>query len=214
MSKSTAICLFGAPGCGKDYLLNNIFNKFNITEVNVDHLLSGRINISEQNIVITGLIDDNSSRKLANALKETHDINYIYVSVTNKISRTRNEQRAEPISEQKRLEKFYKAEKLSKTLENTIIFNNSITLSESSQMEQILFGSQIQRLLESLIDLGLVMDDGSVEEVDEKVIDDEQQTADFTPTLKPKKTKSTTSTPATPQNSTIDGLPVTSVSKG
>jgi hypothetical protein len=74
--------------------------------------------------------------------------------VTNKVSRLRNEQREQPIAESKRIDKFLKAEELAKDVE-AFIFNNSINLNESSEMEKVFFGAQIEKLLERVVELGL-----------------------------------------------------------
>ena len=39
--KPIGIFLIGGPGSGKDYVLNNIFSRFDLTEVQVEHLLNG-----------------------------------------------------------------------------------------------------------------------------------------------------------------------------
>jgi len=80
----------------------------------------------------------------------------VHVSVTNKVSRLRNEQREQPITESKRIDKYLKAEQLAKDVE-AFIFNNSINLNESSELEKVFFGDQIEKLLERVTSLGLEM---------------------------------------------------------
>jgi hypothetical protein len=150
------IFLLGGPGSGKDYVLKNIFSRFDLTEVQADHILSGNSTIVEnkQNIVINGAADFDKIEMIKNIL-EGYEFDYVHVSVTNKVSRIRNSMRNDPLVENKRIEKFLKAEKLSENYEDCFKFNNSINLHESSDMEQIMFASQIEQLLERLVTLGL-----------------------------------------------------------
>jgi len=155
MNKPISIFLLGGPGSGKDYLLKNIFSRFDLTEVQADRILSGSAHIIEnnQNIVINGIADFDKIEMIKNIL-EGYEFDYVHVSVTNKVSRIRNSMRNDPLVENKRIEKFLKAEKLSENY-NCFKFNNSINLHESSDMEQIMFASQIEQLLERLVTLGL-----------------------------------------------------------
>jgi hypothetical protein len=85
---------------------------------------------------------------------EGYTFDFVHVSVTNKVSRLRNEQREHPLVENKRIDKLLKAEQLAKDVA-AFVFNNSINLNESNQMEQIMFGAQIEKLLERLVNHGL-----------------------------------------------------------
>ena len=58
MNKAIGIFLIGGPGSGKDYVLKNIFSRFDLTEVQADQILNGAANElheSKQNIVIKGI---------------------------------------------------------------------------------------------------------------------------------------------------------------
>ena len=152
------IFLLGGPGSGKDYLLKNIFSRFDLTEVQADQILNGAASElfeSKQNIVINGANDAEKIEIVQNLL-EGYVFDFVHVSVSNKVSRIRNEQREQPISESKRIDKFLKAEQLAEDVE-AFIFNNSINLNESTEMEKVFFGSQIEKLLERVVDLGLEM---------------------------------------------------------
>ena len=146
------IFLIGGPGSGKDYVLNNIFSRFDLTEVQIDHLLNGAADeLLEQkkNIVINGAIDE-EKLTVVSALLENYNLDYVYVSVTNKVSRLRNGLRDNPLAENKRVEKWLRAEKLADSL-NAFVFNNSINLNESSDFEKVFFADQIEKLLERLL---------------------------------------------------------------
>jgi hypothetical protein len=150
------IFLLGGPGSGKDYVLKNIFSRFDLTEVQADQILNGAANElheSKQNIVINSIADTDKI-KLIQTMLEGYTFDFVHVSVTNKVSRLRNEQREHPLAENKRIDKLLKAEQLAKDVE-AFVFNNSINLNESSQMEQIMFGAQIEKLLERLVNHGL-----------------------------------------------------------
>lgn len=153
------IFLIGGPGSGKDYVLNNIFSRFDLTEIQVEHLLSGsakELVENNENIVINGALDSDKISAVE-AILEGYTIDYVYVSVTNKVSRDRNAMRANPLVENKRLEKWYRADKLAKAFENAFVFNNSINLNESGEMEKVFFAAQIEKLLERLIENGLTL---------------------------------------------------------
>jgi dephospho-CoA kinase len=160
MESTTPIGIFllGGPGSGKDYVLNNIFSRFDLIEVHIDQIINGRAHElveKNANIVINGVSDTDKISLVKNIL-EGYNFDYVYVNVTNKVSRERNAERQQPLSEDKRLEKWYQIEKLSKELD-CFVFNNSINLIESSEMEKILFGSQIEKLLERIVSHGLQM---------------------------------------------------------
>jgi hypothetical protein len=150
------IFLLGGPGSGKDYVLNNIFSRFDLTEVQVEHILNGsaaKLIEQKKNIVINGALDEEKIQEVRTLL-EGYDFDSIYVHVTNKVSRLRNSLRDNPLAENKRLEKWYRAEKLAETLES-YKFNNSINLNESSDFEKVFFASEIEKLLERIVHSGL-----------------------------------------------------------
>jgi len=152
------IFLLGGPGSGKDYVLTNIFSRFDLTEVQADQLLTGRANElieNKQNIVINGVADIDKIEE-AKSILEGYEFDFVYVTVTNKVSRMRNEERDNPLLENKRLEKWYKSEKLKEQID-CFVFNNSINLNESGEIEKVLFAGQIEKLLERLISQGLII---------------------------------------------------------
>jgi len=152
------IFLLGGPGSGKDYVLKNIFSRFDLTEIQADQILNGAAaELLEQNanIVINGVSDSTKIAEIQTFL-EGYTFDFIHVSVTNKVSRLRNEQREQPLIESKRIDKFLRAEKLAEET-GAFVFNNSINLNESSEMEKVFFGSQIEKLLERVVELGLEM---------------------------------------------------------
>jgi hypothetical protein len=151
------IFLLGGPGSGKDYVLNNIFSRFDLTEVQIEHILNGaakELIESNQNIVINGAIDE-EKMAVAKQLLEGYSFDHVFVSVTNKVSRDRNAMRANPLEENKRLEKWYRVEKLTKSLDEVFTFNNSINLNESSDLEKVFFANQIEKLLSRLVEMKL-----------------------------------------------------------
>ena len=157
------IFLIGGPGSGKDYVLNNIFSRFDLTEIQVEHLLNGsakELVESNKNIVINGALDAEKISAVE-AILEGYSLDYVYVSVTNKISRDRNAMRANPLVENKRLEKWYRADKLAKSYENVFEFNNSINLNESGEMEKVFFAAQIEKILSRLTENGLELKEAS-----------------------------------------------------
>ena len=156
------IFLLGGPGSGKDYILKNIFSRFDLTEVQADQILTGaaaELFESNKNIVINGA-NDADKIELVQTMLEGYTFDFVHVSVTNKVSRLRNEQREQPIAESKRIDKYLKAEQLAKDVE-AFIFNNSINLNESSEMEKVFFGSQIEKILERIMTLGLKIQEES-----------------------------------------------------
>lgn len=152
------IFLIGSPGSGKDYVLKNIFSRFDLTEVQVEHILNGsaeELLEQKKNIIINGPLDSENIATVS-ALLEGYHLENVYVAVTNKVSRLRNSQREHPISETKRIDKWLKAEKLAESMD-CFRFNNSINLNESSDFEKVFFADQIEKLLSKLIDTGLEM---------------------------------------------------------
>ena len=79
-------------------------------------------------------------------LHENYNFDYIYVSVTNKVSRLRNEQRENPLNESKRIQKFLDVEKLVETIEDIFVFNNSMNINAPSQFEKLIFEDQTNKL--------------------------------------------------------------------
>jgi hypothetical protein len=65
--------------------------------------------------------------------------------------------RTNPLVESKRLEKWYRADKMAKSIENVFEFNNSINLNESGEMEKVFFAAQIEKLLGRLTESGLAL---------------------------------------------------------
>ena len=170
------IFLLGGPGSGKDYVLKNIFSRFDLTEVQADQLVNGaaaELYEGKKNIVINGAADE-SKITLIQSILEGYEFDYVHVGVTNKVSRIRNEQREQPLSETKRIEKFLKAEKLAENY-NCFVFNNSINLNESTEMEQVMFGGQIEKLLEHVVNLGLEMNTQSEQKLFMVLKEDEKE---------------------------------------
>ena len=157
------IFLLGGPGSGKDYVLKNIFSKFNLIEVQVDHILNGaskELIESNQNIVINGALDEEKISDVKNIL-EGYNFDHIYVSVSNKVSQIRNAARENPLNENKRLEKWYRTDQLAKSLEESFEFKNSLDLNSASEFEKIFFANQIEKLLERLVNNGLLFTENS-----------------------------------------------------
>jgi hypothetical protein len=153
------IFLLGGPGSGKDYVLNNIFSRFDLTEVQIEHILNGaaqELIESKQNIVINGAIDE-EKMALVKQLLEGYSFDHVFVSVTNKVSRDRNAMRSNPLTENKRTEKWYRTEKMIESLDNVFVFKNNINLNECTELEKILFASQIEKLLERLVSDNLLI---------------------------------------------------------
>lgn len=152
-----AIFLVGGPGSGKDYVLKSTFAKFDLMEVQIDHVLNGaakELFESKKNVVINGPIDESKILEVE-ALLEGYTFDTIYVSVSNKVSRIRNEQRENPLTETKRIDKWLKTEKLVEKLEDVFVFNNSMNLNEASQFEKLIYEDQTQKLEKRIIELGV-----------------------------------------------------------
>jgi dephospho-CoA kinase len=152
------IFLFGGPGSGKDYVLKNIFSRFDLTEVQADQLLQGYAGIlleDNANIVINCSAENSEQIETIKSMLGGYEFDHVYVSVSNKVSRERNQARLNPLREDVRIGKMLKAERLAKSIPETFTFNNSLNLSESSEMEKVFFASQIQKLLERVVGMGL-----------------------------------------------------------
>ena len=152
-----AIFLVGGPSSGKDYVLKSTFAKFDLMEVQIDHVLNGaakELFESKKNVVINGPIDESKILSVETLL-EGYTFDTIYVSVSNKVSRIRNEQRENPLNETKRIDKWLKTEKLVEKLEDVFVFNNSMNLNEASQFEKLIYEDQTQKLENRIIELGV-----------------------------------------------------------
>ena len=151
-SAPIAIFLIGGPGSGKDFVLKNTFAKFDLMEVQIDHVLNGAAKeLFEQNknIVINGPIDENKINEVQ-SIYENYNFDFIHVSVTNKVSRLRNDQRENPLNESKRIEKFLNVEKLVEQLDDVFVFNNSMNINAASAFEQLIFEDQTNKLEQRL----------------------------------------------------------------
>jgi dephospho-CoA kinase len=156
-SAPTAFFLIGGPGSGKDFVLKNTFAKYDLMEVQIDQVLNGAANKlfeEKKNLVINGPIDENKMFEIQ-SIHEDYNFNTIYVSVTNKVSRMRNEQRDNPLNESKRIEKYLSVEKLVETLENVFVFNNSMNYHNASAFEKLIFEDQTSKLEELIQECGI-----------------------------------------------------------
>lgn len=152
-----ALFILGGPGSGKDYVINNILNRFNIVEVQIDQLLSGvanRLIESGANLLINSNADM-TKIELAKSMLEGYTFSHTIVSVSNKISRERNDSRIKPMNEATRIRKWLDAENMAMKLENFFVFTNSINLSESTASDLQLFREQIAKYLGFLLENGL-----------------------------------------------------------
>jgi hypothetical protein len=154
------VCIFllGGPGSGKDYVLKNVFSKFDLTEVQIEQVLAGNIrNLIEakKNIVVNGSSDSVEKIEEAKAILQGYSFDQVLVSVTNQVSRNRNLTRDRPLAESVRISKWLKVEQLADFVEDVFVFNNTINLAESAEIEQLMFASQIENLLARVIDNGL-----------------------------------------------------------
>ena len=162
-SAPTAFFLIGGPGSGKDFVLKNTFAKYDLMEVQVDHVLNGAANAlfeEKKNLVINGPIDANKMEEIM-SLHEDYNFDTIYVSVTNKVSRQRNERRDNPLNESKRIEKFLGVEKLVESLNDVFIFNNSMNFNNASAFEKLIFEDQTAKLEELIQEYGILQSDTS-----------------------------------------------------
>jgi dephospho-CoA kinase len=154
----TAFFLIGGPGSGKDFVLKNTFAKYDLMEVQIDQVLNGAANSlfeDQKNLVINGPIDEDKIEEIK-SLHEDYNFDVIYVSVTNKVSRQRNEQRENPLNESKRIQKFLNVEKLIESLEDVFVFNNSMNLNAASAFEKIIFEDQTVKLEKRIQDHGII----------------------------------------------------------
>jgi hypothetical protein len=154
-----ALFILGGPGSGKDFVINNILNRFNIVEVQIDQLLGGAANRlieSGANLMVNSNADM-TKIELVKRMLEGYSFSHTIVSVTNKISRERNESREKPMREAARIRKWLDAENISVQLENVFVFKNSINLSEAATTDLGVFQNQIASYLGFLLENGLEM---------------------------------------------------------
>jgi Cytidylyltransferase-like len=163
-----AMFIMGGPGSGKDYVINNILNRFDLVEVQLDQILTGSARDlleSNANLLINAPSDMEKIELVRATLGEDYEYLYTLVSVTNKVSRERNEDRTKPMNESVRIRKWIDAENTVNKFENMFVFKNSINLKEAAQPELESFKVQIADYLGFCIGNGLVME-GTGEEND------------------------------------------------
>lgn len=147
MSESKAMFILGGPGSGKDYVINNILKRYDLTEVQMDQILNGAAKDlieSREDLLINGNADADKIF-LVKSILEGYQFAHTIVSVTNKVSRERNAGRDRPLNEQTRIRKWLDCEKIS--LPNSFVFNNSLNLVEASSVELKEFQNQIAAYL-------------------------------------------------------------------
>lgn len=162
MSESRkAMFVLGGPGSGKDYVINNILSRFTLVEVQMDQILNGGVRSlieSKAHLLINGNADADKI-KLVKSILEGYEFAHTIVSVTNKVSRERNDGRNKPLNEQTRIRKWLDAEKIGGQLDNTFTFKNSINLHEATQVELDSFQNQIAEYLKFLVDNEFMFED-------------------------------------------------------
>jgi hypothetical protein len=147
MHESKAMFILGGPGSGKDYVINNILKRYDLTEVQMDQILNGAIkNLIEsgEDLLINGNADMDKIT-LVKSILENYSFSHTIVSVSNKVSRERNETRDRPLNEQTRIRKWLDCENIN--LPNSFIFKNSLNLVEATQSELSNFQKQIELYL-------------------------------------------------------------------
>ena len=150
-----AMFVLGGPGSGKDYVITNILNRFNLVEVQIDQILNGSVqNLIEAgcHFLINGNTDTDKIQLVKSILGERYEYAHTVVSVSNRASRLRNEQRKKPLNEQTRIRKWLDAESLANQFENVFVFKNSLNLNEASQSELKEFRTQIEHYLSFLME--------------------------------------------------------------
>lgn len=166
-----ALFILGAPGSGKDYVINNILNRFNLVEVQLDQILNGaakELLESGKNLLINSTSNIEKIQLVKSMLGENYEFSHTLVSVTNKISQMRNRERFNPMNESTRLQKWIEAESAITTFNNIFIFNNSVNLREATEEELNVFQSQIENYLEYLIGNGFIFEETNQDFVDLK----------------------------------------------
>ena len=154
------IFIFGGPGSGKDYVLKNIFSRFDLIEVQADQILNGAATTlleNDSNIVINCSSDCEDKISLIKSIMEGYTFDHVFVHVSNKVSRQRNQSRNQSLREDVRIRKLLKAEKFASNIPDVFTFNNSINLPESSDFEKLVFAGHIEKLLERLVNHNLKM---------------------------------------------------------
>lgn len=157
-----AMFIMGGPGSGKDYVINNILNRFDLVEVQLDQILTGsarELLESNANLLINAPSDMEKIELVRAALGEDYEYLYTLVSVTNKVSRERNEDRTKPMNESVRIRKWIDAENTVNKFENMFVFKNSINLKEASESELESFKVQIADYLGFCVGNGLEMNE-------------------------------------------------------
>jgi hypothetical protein len=156
-----AMFILGGPGSGKDYVINNILNRFDLVEVQIDQILNGfskSLIEANTNLLINGNADYDKIQLVKGILNE-YEFAHTIVSVTNKVSRERNEIRGRPLNEQVRIRKWLDAENAPNKLDNSFTFKNSLDLSKASAIELKSFQGQIESYLGFLYENSYVMED-------------------------------------------------------
>lgn len=152
MKEARAIFLFGGPGSGKDYLINNIFNHFGLTEVQLDQVLLESFEACDD--ILINCTGDLLKVEKAKEILEGYSFSHILVSVTNQVSRQRNDSRTRPLDESVRIRKWLDTEKLEEQFDNCFKFKNSINLNRCTEIELLMFQEQIENTLKFMLDNG------------------------------------------------------------
>ena len=148
-----AMFVLGGPGSGKDYVITNILNRFDLVEVQIDQILNGSVQKLIEagvNFLINGNADVDKIQLVKSILGESYHFAHTIVSVSNKASRERNEMRNKPLNEQVRIRKWLDAERLANQFDNVFVFKNSLNLHEATQSELKEFQLQIESYLSFL----------------------------------------------------------------
>ena len=150
-----AMFVLGGPGSGKDYVITNILDRFNLVEVQIDQILNGSVQKlieAKANFLINGNSDVDKIQLVKSILGEGYDFAHTIVSVSNQASRERNNMHKKPMNEQARIRKWLDAESLANQFENVFVFKNSLNLHEATQKELNEFTIQIERYLQFLME--------------------------------------------------------------
>lgn len=171
MTNPVCSFLIGGPGSGKDYLIKNIFNRFDLHEVQIDQLLNGSANwlVEGQENILVNTNGDLSKIQLAKQILEGYSFNYTLVSVTNRVSRERNQLNNRPLNESVRIRKWLDVENIKTQFNNSFVFDNSINIHEATQPQLVEFTQQIAAYLGFLISNRLVMEEVTPVNLDPKL---------------------------------------------